>query len=495
MLSEDTWTWEDLEKSEGQLPSRRYGHTMSIHNRNIFVFGGYDDFGYRCNDLYEYRPTSNTWRKVKTIGDAPERYHHSAVIHMGSMYVFGGSVADMSTATALFEYRFGTATWTRVPTQNKAPEGRWGHSSFVHNNQLYIVGGCDNILCFKDVYRISLESFIWKKVKKLCGFDPRYFGGCLVVQSNVETCEPSLDTTTEPEESATPSDKPTSSVPPGLIYHSQAVAQAMTAKAAAARVSSSAPQTTSARSSNDGIPPSTVTPPLPAVTPVSTLPTASSIGLGWKLLYHGGRNIHNWAFNDILILSLDGEDAPNPFQTQMASLVGNGAHSDVAFVFPHEPQTPPLHAHKAILAIRCEPFAKMFLMSMKEANQGEIEIVDVPSALFRLFLSFLYTGTLPALDTLHDNIRMLYLSDQYFLSHLKTVCESRLKSLLSTTSVAQLWDAAQAAHAASLQRACIKFVVLYSDVLLTSEGKKTLPKPLVIEAKHRLAQINSSSSS
>jgi len=521
---------------DGTIPSRRYGHSMVVHNRCFYVYGGYDDFGYKCNDMYEFRPMSNKWNKVKTAGEAPERYHHSAVSHGGSMYLFGGSCTDMSLSSALFEYRFGTATWTRVPTHQRAPEPRWGHSSFIHDNQLYILGGCDNILCFKEVYRISLDSLDWKRVKKISGFDPRYFGGCVLLHSNWAKCEYSppfvnqsssisedhMDaaSSSSSDHSDTSSSSNASSSGATVLHHSHAVTAALSASrgghnttttttntataAPTLTVPSIAPpplngtrqasSTASSSSSTTGTANSGATsPPLPSVIPLSPLPASESIGSGFKVLYIGGRNIHNWAFSDVLVLSLEGEDAYDPFQMQMQILVGNAQHSDVAFTFPNEVQSPAIPAHKAILAIRCEPFAKMLSLGMAESSTGIIEISDVPSHLFRVFLSFIYTGSLPALDALQDNLHMLYLSDKYFLAHLKSLCESRIKTFISSSTVPTIWESASATHAPSLQRACVRFVTRYSDVLMTSAGKKSLPKSLVVEAKAKLQQLSASS--
>lgn len=533
-LNLTTMEWVEMEQVEGNVPSRRYGHSMVVHNRNFYVYGGYDDFGYKCNDMYEFRPTSNKWYKVKTTGDAPERYHHAAVAHAGSMYLFGGSAADLTQASSLYEFRFSTSTWTRVPTQNKPPEPRWGHSCFIHENQLYILGGCDNILCFKDVHRISLEAFAWKKVKKVSGFDPRYFGCCILIHSDWPSCNYQPPPKDESHSSTSEGNEPTvagegvvtlkSLASSGItvLHHSQA-AVATNPTPGASRASPTPifnPQlpfraigipTTggggtlpnvaplAATSTPPIVPPAlngsgsssspSPTPPLPSVTPLSPLPISDSLGLGNKLLYHGGRNIHNWAFGDMLMLSLEGEDEYDPYLTQMQSLVGNSTHSDILFEFPSENVV--IHAHRAILAIRCEPFAKMLGMSLSETKEGKIPILDVPSSLFREFLFFIYTGKLPAMDALQDNLYMLYLADKYFLPQLKSIAESRTKTLLSSANIRSIWDSAVATHTPGLQRACIRFVTRFADVLLTADAKKTLPKALVMEAKAKLADRKS----
>lgn len=532
---------------------------MVVYNRNFYVYGGYDDYGYKCNDMYEYRPTANKWCRVQTQGEAPERYHHSAVAFSGSMYLFGGNAGDPASASALFEYRFGTNTWTRIPTQNKAPEPRWGHSCFIHEQHLYIIGGCDNILCFKDVHRISLSTLCWKKVKKLSGFDPRYFGGCVVLKSDNPVCtyDPAIheiplpDIQCDDTDSSTPNTTVTNTVLGGqgvtVIHHSTAVVAAAPAPAAPAvpaRATAAAITVTANFNVNRVATPPTAlvpsssgsqlatsassTPPLPAVTPTSPLPTSEHLGLGVKILYHGGRNIHNWAFGDMIVLSLESESEYNPYETQMKSLVDSQIHfGDVTFLFPNEPEKPPIYAHKSILSVRCEPFYKMFSLQMAESTIGKIDVLDTDYDLFKSFLAFIYTGNLPPMDTLQEYMGLLYLADKYFMayvsypfrtplfashmffeafltifvldiqpksSYLKGQCEKRLKPFISSFTLPLLWETAQATHASSLQRSCVHFVARFSEVLLTPAGKKSLPKSLIIEAKAKLSQTLSNSS-
>ena len=39
---------------KGQKISKRYGHSAVVYNDSMYVFGGYDDFGLTCNDLWEF---------------------------------------------------------------------------------------------------------------------------------------------------------------------------------------------------------------------------------------------------------------------------------------------------------------------------------------------------------------------------------------------------------------------------------------------------------
>ena len=49
------------------LPTPRDRHIAVVHNRSIFIFGGYDGFN-RVNDFYEYNVDYNTWQEVLSSG-------------------------------------------------------------------------------------------------------------------------------------------------------------------------------------------------------------------------------------------------------------------------------------------------------------------------------------------------------------------------------------------------------------------------------------------
>eukprot|EP00362_Geleiidae_sp_MMETSP1317_P002494 CAMPEP_0201283764 /NCGR_PEP_ID=MMETSP1317-20130820/46804_1 /ASSEMBLY_ACC=CAM_ASM_000770 /TAXON_ID=187299 /ORGANISM="Undescribed Undescribed, Strain Undescribed" /LENGTH=48 /DNA_ID= /DNA_START= /DNA_END= /DNA_ORIENTATION= len=44
-------------------PSPRDRHTAVLHDRSIFIYGGYDGL-HRVNDLYEYNVDTNSWSEV-----------------------------------------------------------------------------------------------------------------------------------------------------------------------------------------------------------------------------------------------------------------------------------------------------------------------------------------------------------------------------------------------------------------------------------------------
>eukprot|EP01091_Cochliopodium_minus_P009647 TRINITY_DN2416_c0_g1_i1.p1 TRINITY_DN2416_c0_g1~~TRINITY_DN2416_c0_g1_i1.p1 ORF type:complete len:509 (-),score=94.25 TRINITY_DN2416_c0_g1_i1:8-1534(-) len=172
----DDYTWTQL-KSLDQ--GNKMGHTAVTYNHSMYVFGGYDNFGSGSNDLFQYVFKTNTWKQVHPPknGVQPRSvYHHSAVVYQGSMYTFGGIPASVEVQ----EFRFGTQTWSFVQSSGSCrPEPRWGHTAFVKNDTMFILGGKDKVSHFPDLYSFSFETRSWKKYA--CDtFSPRYFFSSVV---------------------------------------------------------------------------------------------------------------------------------------------------------------------------------------------------------------------------------------------------------------------------------------------------------------------------
>lgn len=105
------------------------GHTAVVYNNSMFVFGGYDNFGSGCNDLYQYIFKTNTWNKVKPTGVVPRAmYHHSAVVYQVDIFPF----KEALPSKILFFYR-GACTllgelWVFMKYKSIDLELRHGHS-------------------------------------------------------------------------------------------------------------------------------------------------------------------------------------------------------------------------------------------------------------------------------------------------------------------------------------------------------------------------------
>ena len=51
LATTDTMTWQEI---FGDVrPNKRYGHSAVVYRGSMYIFGGYDDFGLKCNDLWQ----------------------------------------------------------------------------------------------------------------------------------------------------------------------------------------------------------------------------------------------------------------------------------------------------------------------------------------------------------------------------------------------------------------------------------------------------------
>ena len=125
----------------------------------MYIYGGYDDYGLNCNDMFQYSFAKNEWVKVRMLGKPPDKFHHVAVAHEGSMYLLGGQGADKT----LYDFRFGTNTLSAVQCAGYVPDVRQGHKAVAFGRKLYLIGGADNLSCYNDCIMFHFETGIWKK--------------------------------------------------------------------------------------------------------------------------------------------------------------------------------------------------------------------------------------------------------------------------------------------------------------------------------------------
>ena len=84
---------------ENSWPFQRYGHTVVAHEQCVYLFGGRNDEA-TCNILFKFDTTTREWSKPHVTGDKPfPRDGHTASVINGHMYVFGGYEES--------QYRFG----------------------------------------------------------------------------------------------------------------------------------------------------------------------------------------------------------------------------------------------------------------------------------------------------------------------------------------------------------------------------------------------------
>jgi N-acetylneuraminic acid mutarotase len=60
-----TRKWENVEPKSNVIPEPRAGHSCSIYNDGLYVFGGKDDDNNKLNDLWCFDLKSYIWKEIK----------------------------------------------------------------------------------------------------------------------------------------------------------------------------------------------------------------------------------------------------------------------------------------------------------------------------------------------------------------------------------------------------------------------------------------------
>ncbi|KAH7824260.1 putative kelch motif family protein [Monocercomonoides exilis] len=85
--------WTKINPEVGQLiPSRRVGHTVSVYEGRMYLFGGQATG--RLNDLWEYNPLNNQWRLLCCAGTPPVPRSNLVSVVMGDKLYIHGGVAE-----------------------------------------------------------------------------------------------------------------------------------------------------------------------------------------------------------------------------------------------------------------------------------------------------------------------------------------------------------------------------------------------------------------
>lgn len=104
-----------------------------------------------------------------------KRYGHSSTLIKNNLYVFGGAYQKNSGGSAYYSFyecelkldssKDDLFRWKRIT--GEAPQTRDSHTAISFLDQLLIFGGSNSNKCFNDLYKYCVKSKIWTKLEPL----------------------------------------------------------------------------------------------------------------------------------------------------------------------------------------------------------------------------------------------------------------------------------------------------------------------------------------
>ncbi|XP_024030394.1 actin-fragmin kinase isoform X2 [Morus notabilis] len=143
----DIWQWSEL-TSFGDLPSPRdFAAASAIANRKIVMYGGWDGKKW-LSDVYVLDTISLEWTELPVTGSLPPpRCGHTATMVEKRLLVYGGRggggpiMGDLWALKGLIEEENETPAWTQLKLPGQAPSPRCGHTVTFGGHILLLFGG------------------------------------------------------------------------------------------------------------------------------------------------------------------------------------------------------------------------------------------------------------------------------------------------------------------------------------------------------------------
>ncbi|KAF7070352.1 hypothetical protein CFC21_075875 [Triticum aestivum] len=193
--------------------------------------------------------------------------------------------------------------------------------------------------------------------------------------------------------------------------------------------------------------------------------------------------------------SLDILVPPSDILDNLATLLEGKIGADVTFKVQGEV----FSAHKILLAMRSAVFNAEFYGPMGDKGAQDIVIDDMQPAVFKAFLYFIYTDSMPSMDDLEDDDKremvkhLLVAADKYVMERMKRICEGMLCRVLDVETLGTMLALADQYHCSNLKDACVEFMLSSDrmDDVIASQGylqlKRSSPD-IIVEVLERAAK-------
>lgn len=149
---------------DGSFPRARSMHTATTCGDRVLVFGGVDASGDDLDELWEFVPSTSSWRQLASAGRA--RSGHTATsVDDRYLLVCGGSIGnELHDCSSVDVYDAARDVWKTVACVTDrvedAPRRRAMHAAAKFGNKWIIVGGGDNEKPVCDAYWLDVRKCV-----------------------------------------------------------------------------------------------------------------------------------------------------------------------------------------------------------------------------------------------------------------------------------------------------------------------------------------------
>lgn len=444
-VSDLTWS---VPETRGTAPSARNNHSTFTHGSKLFIHGGHDGRRWLA-DFYCLDTDKMEWSQPEVAGVIPSaRACHTITLAgtgKGKAYLWGGYDGSRCFSD-LDVLDLETMTWLQPRVSGSVPQARNAQTVTPVGSRLFLFGGHSGNKHLRDLHILDTETLTWSQPE---------------VRGNI---------------------------PPGLRGH--------TASLIGSTIYLFGGYDGRGRSNDlyllniEDLRWSH--PPANESTPAGRQRHTAVLVASKKLFVFGGFDGLRW-LSDLHVLDVGKLEegaltsaSVGALLDDFKTLVNNPASfPDVAFLVEGEV----VHAHKSILACRCEHFRAMFGSGMRESREGAtIPYPDWSKAAFLAMLEFLYTGSV-ALTT-PVALEVLGLADHIGLDGLRALSETALVHSVDVGNVCSLISSAHRFGAPELKRFCLDFILKHSDAVSLDPLAET-PALLIEITKEVLARNHS----
>lgn len=162
--------------------SERYGHTSVSYNDRLWMTGGGPAF---VSDTYSTSDGIN-WEEMDDEGPFFGINSHSSVVFDDKMWVVGGSFffsGDPGSHDSSWCSSDGW-NWNTV-TSSASFNRRYGHTSVVFNNKIWVIGGIESLINYNNDVFSSNDGNLWNQETTGSLFSPRSGHSSIVFDNKI----------------------------------------------------------------------------------------------------------------------------------------------------------------------------------------------------------------------------------------------------------------------------------------------------------------------